>query len=95
MTNNCASLRQIYEEASRPAPEHLREQLAYRHMIALADIYEGWALDKRLTPEESVKLIGWAESMRDLAEEVGPNWDPPTPQRLTSIGFLGRKALKE
>jgi hypothetical protein len=50
----------IFNEASAPMSEHLREQLAYRHMIALADVFEGRALDKRLTAEQSVRLVGWA-----------------------------------
>ena len=88
-------LHHIFEEASAPMSGHLREQLAYRHMIALADTFEGWALDRRMTPEQTAKLVGWAESMRTLANEVGPDWNPPTPERLTLMGFLGRKVLDE
>ncbi len=88
-------LQRIFEEASLPVSDHLREQLAHRHMIALADTFEGWAIDKRMTPEQTAKLVGWAESMRALADEVGPNWNPPTPVRLTLMGFMGRKALDE
>ena len=88
-------LRRIFEEASAPMSAHLREQLAYRHMIALADALEGWALDRRLTPEQTAMLVGWAESMRMLAEDVGPDWNPPKPERLTLMGFLGRYALDE
>jgi hypothetical protein len=85
----------IFNEASAPMSEHLREQLAYRHMVALADTFEGWALDKQLSPTQSVKLVGWAESMRALAEEVGPAWNPQRPEKLTLMGFLGRKILDE
>ena len=88
-------LRRIFDDASAPKAEHVREQLAYRHMVALADVFEGWALDKRLTLEQSVRALGWAESMRMLAIEVGPNWDPPAPKKLSLIGFLGRKVLDE
>jgi hypothetical protein len=88
-------LRRIFDEASAPMSSHIREQLAYRHMVALADVFEGWALDARLTPEQSVKIIGWAESMRALADEVGPDWNPPAPERLTLMCFLGRKVLAE
>ena len=88
-------LRQIFEQASGPMKEPIRDQLAYRHMIALADNFEGWALDARMTPEQTAKLVGWAESLRSLAEEVGPAWDPPTPDQLTLMGFLGRKVLDE
>ena len=88
-------LRYIFDDASAPMAEHIRKQLAYRHMIALADVFEGWALDKQLTSEQTVRILGWAESMRALAVEVGPNWNPPTPEKLTLIGFLGREVLDE
>ena len=64
-------------------------------MVALADTLEGWAMDKRMTPVQSAKLLGWAESLRQLAELVGPDWNPPEPQRLTLMGFLGRQVLGE
>jgi hypothetical protein len=88
-------LRKIFEDASAPMSEHLREQLAYRHMVALADSFEGWALDKQVTPEQTAMLVGMAESMRALADEVGVDWDPPRPEKLTLMGFLGRKMLDE
>lgn len=88
-------LRRIFDEASAPASRHLREQLAHRHMIVLAEHFDGWALDRRLKPEQTARLVGWAESMRTLADEVGPDWDPPAPERLTLMGFLGRKLLGE
>jgi hypothetical protein len=69
--------------------------LAYRDIIALADIFEGWALDKQVTPEDTARLVGWAESMRTLAEKVGPDWDPPKPDRVSMVGFLGRHVLDE
>lgn len=74
---------------------HLREQLAFQHMIALADAFEGWALDRRMTPEQSAMLVGWSQSMRALADEVGPDWNPPEPEKLSLLGFLGRKMLEE
>jgi hypothetical protein len=89
------NLRGIFEEASKPMSPHIREQLAFRHMIALADNFEGWAMDRRLSPEQTAKLVGWAESMRALADEVGPNWNPPKPDKLTLMGFLGRMVCDE
>jgi len=61
----------------------------------LADVFEGWALDRRVTPEQTARFVGWAESMRTLAEKVGPDWDPPKSDKLTFMGFLGRRALDE
>ena len=88
-------LRRIFDQASAPMSDHIREQLAYRHMLALAEIFAGWALDRRLTPQQSVMILGWSDSMRALADELGPDWDPPKPENLTLMGFLGRKALDE
>ena len=88
-------LQRIYEEAAALKAHDLRDQLAYRHMIALADHFEGWALDQRLAPKQTVKLMGWAENMRMLAELVGPEWDPPRPEELSLMGFLGREMLGE
>jgi hypothetical protein len=88
-------LQRIFNEASALMADHIREQLAFRHMIALADTFEGWALDRRMTPEQIAKLMGWGESMRALAELVGPDWDPPRPRRRTLMGFLGRSVLDE
>ena len=69
--------------------EDLREELGHRHMIHLADVFEGWAIDRRMTPEWTAKLTGWAESLRRLADEVGPDWDPPA-GTLSLVGFFGR-----
>lgn len=62
-------------------------------MVALSDVFDGWALDKRRSPEESAKILGWAESLRRLADEVCPEWNPPDSARLGVLGFMGRKVL--
>jgi hypothetical protein len=84
----------IYKDASGP-PDHLREQLARHHMVFLADLLEGWALDKGMTPERSAKFIGFAEGVRALADEVGPDWNPPPPKTLCFVAYLARKRLGE
>jgi hypothetical protein len=90
------NLRRIFDDASElDAPEHYREQLGYRHMTHLADVFEGWALDRNVSPEQSAKLVGWSDGLRRLAEEVGEGWSPPDPKRLSLIGFLGRWLLDE
>jgi hypothetical protein len=88
-------LEAIFENSAFMKADHLKPQLAYRHMIALADTYDGWAQDKRMTPEKSAQMLGWAEGMRQLAEEVGPEWNPPAPPTVTLVGFLGRMVLDE
>ena len=89
-------MRSIFEASSKFGdPEHIRTQMAYRHMVGLADVLEGWALDRRMTPHQTARIAGWAEALRQLAAEVGPNWNPPTPPRMSLFGFLGRKVLDE
>lgn len=88
-------LQRIFDEAATLKNNHMREQLAFRHIIALADHFEGWAMDARLSPEQTAKLLGWAESFRQLADLVGPDWNPPEPEQLTLMGFLGRTVLGE
>jgi hypothetical protein len=88
-------LRRIFDEASVLPADPVRDELAYRHMIAFADVLEGWALDERFAPEQTAMFLGMAESMRALADLVGPDWDPPKPERLSLIGFLGRSILDE
>jgi hypothetical protein len=88
-------LQRIFDEAATLKNNDWREQLAFRHMIALADTLEGWAMDARMTPKQTAKLLGWAESLRQLADLVGLDWNPPEPERLSLMGFLGRHALDE
>jgi hypothetical protein len=88
-------LRRIFEETAALKARDSRDQLAYRHMLALADHFEGWALDKRLTPEQVAEFMGLAENMRQLAELVGPQWDPPRPEQLSLLGFMARNVLGE
>jgi hypothetical protein len=64
-------------------------------MIALADTYDGWAQDRRTSPEGSARWLGLAESMRQLAETVGPEWNPPTPATVSISGALARWVLNE
>jgi hypothetical protein len=89
------TLARAFQRLEEKRKAHLREQSAYRHMIHLADVFDGWALDSRNTPEQSIMILGWADSLRELADEVGPDWDPPESGRLSLMGFLGRKAVGE
>jgi len=88
-------LHRISEEAAALKSNDPRDQLAYRHMLALADHFEGWALDKQVSPAQVAILMGQAENMRQLAELVGPQWDPPRPEKLSLLGFLARTMLGE
>jgi hypothetical protein len=63
--------------------------------MALSDAFEGWALDQRLSPEQSSRLIGMSERLREFADEVGPSWNPPAPKQLPLLAFVARKLLDE
>jgi hypothetical protein len=88
-------LLQVFKEAASPLSHDTKDQMGARHMLALAELFESWVFDRRLTPIQTTKLLGWAERFRRLAEEVGPDWDPPPPAQLSVLGYLGRVALDE
>lgn len=88
-------LERIFEENSLLLTPEARHHYAYRHMIALAEMLTGWALDGRHGPERSASLLGWAENWERLAGEVGPDWNPPEPEQLSLTQFLARTALGE
>lgn len=89
-------LGRIFDQASElSTPQHLRDQLGYRHITHLADVFDGWALDSGISPEQSAQLVGWSDGLRRLAEEVGEGWNPPKPDQLSLMGFLGRWLLDE
>ncbi len=77
----------------RYPPEHLKRELSYRQMLRIADFCDGWAQDKRMTPTKTGKLMGWAEGLRALADQVGEERCPPPLNRedLGPIGFLARR----
>ncbi len=61
-------------------------------MIALADTFIGWALDKSNDPKQSAWLSGYAEGLLAEADLLGPDWNPPEPEELTPIAVVGRVA---
>jgi hypothetical protein len=72
--------------------ESLRQQLNYEQMIAFADMFIGWALDKRNDPKRSAWLTGVSEGLLAEADLLGPAGTAPEPEKLRLIGFLGRVA---
>jgi len=91
------SLYQIFEEASRPGPglETLKEEVGYRHLVALADMYTEWTLDERLSPEQKAQCLGRAKAVRSVAEDVGPDWNPPRPEDLSVLAIAALAASGE
>ncbi len=72
--------------------ESHRQQLSYEQMVALADTMLGWALDERLDPKRTAWLTGFSEGLLAEADLLGPDWNPPEPDELSPVGFLGRLA---
>lgn len=72
--------------------ESLREQLNIEQMIALSEMFQGWALDEKIEPGRAAWLTGFSEGLLAEAELLGPDWNPPEPEKLTAIGYLGRLA---
>ena len=72
--------------------ESVREQLNYEQMIAVADTFIGWALDKSVSPKRTAWLTGRAEGLLAEADKLGPDWNPPEPEELSPTGFVGRVA---
>ena len=72
--------------------ESVREQLNCEQMIALADMFIGWAGGESADPKRSAWLTGIAEGLMAEADLLGPDWNPPEPEKLDIIGFLGRRA---
>ena len=70
--------------------ESLQEELSHDQMVAFSETLLGWAQDGRMTPERSAWLVGFSEGLAAEAEQLGLDWCPPEPQKLSPIGFIGR-----
>ena len=88
-------LEHVSQAASEGTFQYCKSELGYRHMLALAETFESWVLDRRLSPEQTARLLGWSEALRRIADEVGAEWDPTPPERLSALGYLGRYVLEE
>src|SRR3954451_20143976 len=64
------------------------KELSFRDMHALADMFEGWALDPRSRAADQSRCLRLADDMRDLAEVAGPGWTPPPRQDDASLGVM-------
>ena len=72
--------------------ECIRQQLNFDQMNALANVFIGWAFNGSSDPKRSAWLTGVAEGLLAEADHLGPDWNPPEPEEVSIIGFLGRKA---
>lgn len=74
--------------------EHIKFQLSYNQMICLIYYYLKWAMEDGRTPEQIVKLVRCAKQIHRVMDTVGEEWEPPEPENISFIGYLGRKAEK-
>lgn len=88
-------LEAIFRNLAQVDRAHLLGELAYRHLHALAELFQGWATEPGVAPERSAELLGMAEGLLDLAAQVGPGWNPPDPPTVSLIGYMPRKMLGE
>jgi len=70
--------------------ESVQQQLNYHQMLAVADIFFGWALGETSNAKRTAWLTGIAEGLLAEADQRGPDWDPPEPEEVSLIGWLGR-----
>jgi hypothetical protein len=68
----------------RAAPEDVKDQLTHHHMVHLADLFEGWALDEKVSRENSAYFLG----LQNPYETWPTKWDligvRPNPRCLAS-----------
>jgi hypothetical protein len=88
-------LQRIFDEAVSNFAASNREQLSYEQMLDMADTFGEWAEDERVSFKKAAMLLGWAEALRCPADEVGPDWNPPKPDKLNVMGFIARKIAGE
>ena len=72
--------------------ESVRQQLNYEQMLALADMFFGWAIGETSDAKRGAWLTGISEDLLAEADQLGPDWDPPEPEEVNFIGWLGRVA---
>ncbi len=55
---------------------HIREELNYDQLNALADMFFGWAFNEGSDPKRTAWLTGMAEGLLEEADTLGPDWRP-------------------
>jgi len=81
----------LAETGLRP---QVKNELAYGEMLALAESFEAWASDRRMTPEESAEFLGRAQNLRNVAEEVGSSWAPNPRSQRSVIAILAEQVTE-
>jgi hypothetical protein len=91
--NSRDELCRIFQTATQEF-DACEDELSYDDMHHLADVIEGWSMDRNTKPKNSAALLGWAENLRNQANRLGQDWAPEYPERLSIIGFIA-KILRE
>lgn len=89
------SYEDIFTKASNLQSDHLKWQLSYDRMLMLSETMLDWASQPGMQDRYSIKLFGWAKGLRTMASDVGEHWDPPEPDNVSLLGFLGRLCERE
>jgi len=82
-----AHLFNIYDKASIPRADCIYD-FSYDEMMHLGELFTGWAMDKRSTPEQTAEFLGFGESYRSLAEHMGRDWKPEPPKRRSLLQYI-------
>ena len=76
--------------------DHAMATLGHREMLALAGMFERWALtEEKFDGDQRTRLIEMSADMEAVAAWVGPQWratDPAKPESL--LAFIARKELE-
>lgn len=69
--------------------------LDYAEMLALAGMYERWALsEETIAPDQRTKLIVWSADYERIAAHVGEGWTASDPQPDDPAAFVARQELR-
>ena len=83
-----------YKRAQEVDPAR-KDELSHRDMLALAEMFAGWSLNGKLPPIQCAGYAGYSEALRKMADEVGPEWAPPTPHSTSMLTFMAKIAQGE
>jgi hypothetical protein len=69
--------------------------LSYREMIALARMFERWALtEEELDPARRARLIEMSSDCEAVAAYAGADWQAREPEPPSLLAFMARKEIE-
>ena len=93
--HDITALINIFDKASVLPAESTQHNLCHRHMIVLTDFFITGAFREDISIEQTVKLVGQAKAMQQIAYVLGEDWNPPTPERISLTRFIAMRLLGE